>query len=223
MAPNTCSNRTHGETESPNSNGTTNDPVRQPVQGPDVLAAFVEQIASLIGVNHHKNKNVGYNGKEDGCTFEKFNLKQPPIFEGQRGAIAAENWLCLIKKLIEVMNCSDEQKVRYATFKLTAEAERWWVVKKEHMQQQIEEGALIRWEDFKKEFLDRFFSQSIRLAKAQEFMDLLEGSMNVEQYATKFIELSLFAPYLIMTEELKAMKFEKGLYPRILNYVVDSS
>jgi hypothetical protein len=36
---------------------------------------------------------------------------------------------------MEVMNCIDEQKVRYATFKLTAEAIKWWVAKKEHMQQ----------------------------------------------------------------------------------------
>jgi len=32
----------------------------------------------------------------------------------------------------------------------------------------------------------------------------------VEQYATKFVELLRFAPYLVTTEELKARKFEKG-------------
>jgi hypothetical protein len=97
--------------------------------------AIAEQIASLIGANHHKNRNAAHNGKEDGCTFEKFNRQQPLIFEGQPDAIATENWLRQIEKLMEVMNCIDEQKVRYATFKLTAEARKWWVAKKEHMQQ----------------------------------------------------------------------------------------
>jgi hypothetical protein len=42
----------------------------------------------------------------------------------------------------------------------------------------------------------------------------------VEQYASKFIELSWFTPYLIPREDLKARKFEIGLQPRILNQVV---
>jgi hypothetical protein len=82
MVPNTRSNRTHDEAKSPNANETTHDPICESVQGPDVLAAFVEQIASLIGANHHENRNAGYNSKEDGCMFEKFNRQQLPIFEG---------------------------------------------------------------------------------------------------------------------------------------------
>jgi hypothetical protein len=195
----TRSKGTHGKAESPNANGTMYDAVHQPVQGSNVLIAIVEQIASLIGANHHENRNAGYKGKEDGSTFEKFQSA--------------------IEKVMAVMNCTDEQKVRYATFKLTAKVERWWVAKKEHMQQQLEDGALIQWEDFKKEFLDQFFPQTIRLAKAQEFTDLLQGSTSMEQYACKFIELSRFAPYLIATKELKARKFEKGLHPQILDRV----
>jgi hypothetical protein len=66
----------------------------------------------------------------------------------------------------------------------------------------------------------RFFPQTIRQAKAQEFTDLVQGSMPVEEYAAKFIELSRFAPYLVSTEELKARKFERGLQPRIMNQIV---
>jgi N-glycosylase/DNA lyase len=59
--------------------------------------------------------------------------------------------------------------VSYATFKLTAEAERWWTSKKDHLQQQVGEGVPITWKDFKDAFLERFFPQSVRLSKAQEF------------------------------------------------------
>ncbi|GLT65650.1 hypothetical protein SLA2020_380680 [Shorea laevis] len=48
----------------------------------------------------------------------------------------------------------------------------------------------------------------------------MKGSLTVEQYAAKFIELSWFAPYLVATEELKARKFEWGLHPRIMNQIV---
>jgi len=42
----------------------------------------------------------------------------------------------------------------------------------------------------------------------------------VEQYAVRFIELSLFAQYLVPTENLKARKFERGLQPKFMNQVV---
>jgi hypothetical protein len=64
------------------------------------------------------------------------------------------------------------------------------------------------------------FPQTIRQAKAQEFTDLVQGSMTVEEYVAKFIELSQFAPYLVSTEELKARKLERGLQPRIMNQIV---
>jgi len=75
--------------------------------------------------------------------------------------------------------------VRYATFKLTPEAERWWTSKKDHLQQQLGKGIPITWKNFKDAFLERFFPQSIQLAKAQEFTDLVQGSSTVEQYAAK--------------------------------------
>jgi hypothetical protein len=36
---------------------------------------------------------------------------------------------------MEVMRCTDDQMVFFATFKLAAEAEQWWTAKKEHVQQ----------------------------------------------------------------------------------------
>jgi hypothetical protein len=55
--------------------------------------------------------------------------------------VAAENWVLQMEKLMEVMCCTDEQMVSYATFKLTAKAERWWTSKKDHLQQQVGEGV----------------------------------------------------------------------------------
>lgn len=52
--------------------------------------------------------------------------------------------------------------------------------------------------------MDCFFLQSIRFAKAQDFTNLVQGSLIVEQYVASFVELSPFAPYLVPNEELKA-------------------
>jgi hypothetical protein len=121
---------------------------------------------------------------------------------------------------MKVMNCTEEQRVKYATFYLTVGAERWWMAQKEHLQKHLGAEVTIPWKDFKDAFFERFFPQTIRQAKAQEFTDLVQGSMMVEEYAAKFIELSRFTPYLVSTEELKARKFERGLQPRIMNQIV---
>jgi len=51
--------------------------------------------------------------------------------------------------------------------------------------------------------------------EGQIIYGLSEGSMTVMEYATKFIQLSRFAVYLIPYEEKKAKKFEKGLKSRV--------
>ena len=46
--------------------------------------------------------------------------------------------------------------------------------------------------------------------------------MIVEQYATKFIELSHFGPHLIFTEAKKASRFQKGLNKRLRHHLIAS-
>lgn len=49
--------------------------------------------------------------------------------------------------------------------------------------------------------MDRFFLLTLLENRAHQFINLKQGTMTVDQYATKFIELSHFASYLIPEEE----------------------
>ena len=60
-----------------------------------------------------------------------------------------------------------------------------------------------------------YFPKSLRYAKAQEFVQLTQGSMTVAQYETHFEELSHFAPSLVTTEMERARRFEEGLRPNM--------
>jgi hypothetical protein len=51
----------------------------------------------------------------------------------------------------------------------------------------------------------------VKEAKAQEFLNLVQGEMSVIEYAMKFLQLLCFDMYLIPNEEKKAKKFERGL------------
>ena len=56
--------------------------------------------------------------------------------------------------------------------------------------------------------------------KEREFADLIQGSITVEQYVAKFIELSRFGPHLILTEAKKASRFQKGLDERLRHHLI---
>ena len=56
--------------------------------------------------------------------------------------------------------------------------------------------------------------------KAREFSDLVQGSMTVEEYTAKFIDLSRFAPHLIPDEHKKVTKFQKGLNDKIRPHIL---
>ena len=71
------------------------------------------------------------------------------------------------------------------------------------------------WDVFKHKFKWHFFPQVVQEAKAQVFLDLVQGGMTVIEYVTKFLQLLCFGMYLILNEEKKAKKFERGLNSHI--------
>ena len=85
----------------------------------------------------------------------------------------------------------------------------------------IERNPITR-EKFKGVFYDNYFPEVVRERKEREFADLVQGSMIVEQYAAKFIELSRFGTHLILTEAKKASRFQKGLNERLQHHLIAS-
>jgi hypothetical protein len=74
--------------------------------------------------------------------------------------------------------------------------------------------------DLGKNFDNWYFPRIVREAKAREFMNLVQGSITIAQYAAKFIELSKFALYVIPDKEMKAKTFDRGLNQKIRNWVM---
>ena len=59
--------------------------------------------------------------------------------------------------------------------------------------------------------MSKFFLASTRHAKAQEFLELKQGSMIVLKYIAKFIELARFGDDYVATNMAKVRKFEDHL------------
>ncbi|XP_057972742.1 uncharacterized protein LOC131160884 [Malania oleifera] len=130
--------------------------------------------------------------------------------QGGANLIVAEDWIQEIEELLTVLHCTEEKKVQYATFKLVGEAKIWRRSAK-LVEEQRPRYTSITWSHFKEVFFGRCFPIATREAKAKEFLHLTQGSMLVQQYAAKFVELSCFAPHMVPYEPLKAWMFKKGL------------
>ena len=69
----------------------------------------------------------------------------------------------------------------------------------------------ITWEQFKESFYAKFFSVNVKYTKQQEFLNLEQGDMTVEQYDAEFDMLSRFSPDVVKDEEARTEKFVRGL------------
>ncbi|KAL0544333.1 hypothetical protein IC582_019446 [Cucumis melo] len=117
-------------------------------------------------------------------------------------------WLSSLETIFRYMKCPEDQKVQCAVFMLTDRGTAWWETTKRMLGGDVSQ---ITWQQFKESFYAKFFSASLRDAKRQEFLNLEQGDMTVEQYDAEFDMLSRFAPEMIATEAARADKFVRGL------------
>uniref|UniRef100_A0A2N9GWU7 RNA-directed DNA polymerase n=1 Tax=Fagus sylvatica TaxID=28930 RepID=A0A2N9GWU7_FAGSY len=152
----------------------------------------VDEVANKIYARLAQAARHG-EGQKEGCSFMEFRKQNPPTFAGATDPMVAENWLLKMEKLLKVLHCTDSQKVEYATFALEGPTERWWAGTEVLLKEELGENARVTWD---------------------------KGSMTVEEYAAKFIDLSRFAPHLIPDEHEKVMKFQKGLNDKIRPHIL---
>ncbi|KAL0550083.1 hypothetical protein IC582_014581 [Cucumis melo] len=117
-------------------------------------------------------------------------------------------WLSSLETIFRYMKCPEDQKVQCAVFMLTDRDTAWWETTERMLGGDVSQ---ITWQQFKESFYAKFFSASLRDAKRQEFLNLEQGDMTVEQYDAEFDMLSRFAPEMIATEAARADKFVRGL------------
>ncbi|KAF5470927.1 hypothetical protein F2P56_011413 [Juglans regia] len=122
-----------------------------------------------------------------GCLYEKFLFHPYPNFSGIEELLKAEKWIIDLERTYEICGCIEKQKLLVKDL-----------------------GSLVAlsWERFKEKFDNRFFPDSVKQLKTQEFVILTQGGLTVEQYAAKFIALGSFAPHLISTQRMQAQKFQ---------------
>ena len=155
-------------------------------------------------------------GQGGPSNLQRFMAHHPLTFTGGGDPMVADHWFWQVERVLEVMEItSDATRIRLATFKLEGESQVWWEWIKV-----LRDSKTMTWREFQELFMSKFLSASARHAKAQEFLELKQGSMAVLKYITKFTELARFGDDYVATDMAEVRKFEDGLKLSIWGKIV---
>ena len=100
--------------------------------------------------------------------------------------MVANHWFMQIEKVLEAMEItSDATRIRLVAFQLEGEAQVWW--KWARTSRDLE---AMTWVEFQELFMGKYFPDTTRHAKAEEFLELKHGAMVVMNYVARFTELA---------------------------------
>ncbi|KAA0051719.1 pol protein [Cucumis melo var. makuwa] len=147
------------------------------------------QAQTVIPPAHAEAQPVPFQLSAEAKHLRDFRKYNPKTFDGSMdNPTKAQTWLTSIETI----------------FRGTA----WWETAERMLEGDV---SKITWEQFKENFYAKFFSANVKHAKLQEFLNLEQGDMTVEQYDAEFDMLSRFAPDVVRDEAVRTEKFVRGL------------
>ncbi|KAL0293197.1 UNVERIFIED_CONTAM: Transposon Ty3-G Gag-Pol polyprotein [Sesamum angustifolium] len=128
-------------------------------------------------------------------------------FAGTTDPAEAEEWLRNMERVLDRIECTPEEKLRYAVSLFEKDALDWW----ETIPGSRNRPIPLTWNDFFMEFADKYTSPVYRNRKKVEFLELKQNELSVAGYELQFVRLSKYALEEVSTDELRRDRFERGL------------
>ena len=166
--------------------------------------AFIE----TVGVAAAAIAQASIAGSQGGpSNLQRFRAHHPPMFTGGGDPMVADHWFMQIDNILEAMEItSDATQIRLAAFQLEGEAQVWW-----RWARASRDLEALTWVEFQELFMGKYFPETAKHAKAQEFLELRQGAMTMMDYVARFTELARFADNYVATDMAKVRRFENGL------------
>jgi hypothetical protein len=109
--------------------------------------------------------------------------------------------------MINISQCTDREKVLYASGRLTGPAADWW---DSYCAAHVAANT-ITWAEFSTQFRNYHILAGLMKIKKKELLSLKQGNMIVSEYHDKFIQLSRYALEEVANDERKQEQFMEGL------------
>jgi hypothetical protein len=142
----------------------------------------------------------------------EMNKIKPPTFDGEhKKEEDVETWLLGMRKYFQLQNYSSHAEGRIAMYQLKGKASMWWdqLVQVQHVREKD-----ITWKEFKRYFERKYLTKRYYDRKMKEFFELKLGSMTIDEYEQRFLELLKYVPF-IKDEAVKIQRYLSGLPPPI--------
>jgi hypothetical protein len=111
-----------------------------------------------------------------------------------------------MEKMLNIAQCSDREKVLYASGCLTGPAADCW----DSYTAAHDAANNITWAEFATQFRN-YHIPAVLMKIKKEFLSLKQGNMSVSEYRDKFIQLLKYAPDKVVDDERKQEHIMEGL------------
>ncbi|XP_057546014.1 uncharacterized protein LOC130825005 [Amaranthus tricolor] len=152
------------------------------------------------------------------AAFDKVLQMRPPSYSGTTDPVILEGWIRTMEKVFRAARCPEEEKLDIGAYYLEGEADNWWTM----LHPQCTADSNFKWSQFLEKLRERFYPAALRWRKQDEFMNLFQGNMTIQEYTDKFTELSRFAPHACPTEAEKVLRYVNRMDPRVQIPVMSS-
>ncbi|KAF3785911.1 hypothetical protein EJ110_NYTH26656 [Nymphaea thermarum] len=210
--------------------GGAQTPLRQtpPVDQQTILLTTLQTLTSLVQTmvsNQRSNAspsgdtNIPVREKATAVSYQQFMAMQPPIFSGRCSYDKAKHWIEEIERIFVLLRMPEEDKVNYGTYLLKDDALDWW---KSTLEIRFAGQPSLSWMQFRDSFLDTYYPVHARDQKMQEFLELQQNQLNLEDYITRYRHLEACCPHFYTTDGARAGKFVCGLLEGLRSKVLSS-
>jgi hypothetical protein len=110
---------------------------------------------------------------------------KPPTFSNSSDPLQANDWLKSMENMFNIAQCTDKEKVLYASGRLTGPATDWW----DAYCAGHTAANTITWAEFSTHFKNYHIPAGLMKIKKKEFLSLKQGGMSVSEYRDKSIHL----------------------------------
>nr|GEV02042.1 reverse transcriptase domain-containing protein [Tanacetum cinerariifolium] len=222
---------------SPSSSVGFSSPIRMPPkrtstsETPSITLATIQQIitdgiaaALEIRAINTNNTNRNLEPKETPVAkrgnYKEFISCQPFYFNGTKRAIGLINWFERTETVFSRSNCTEENKVTFATGTLTNDALSWWNTYAQPIG--IEQANKITWTELKRLLTNKYCPRTEIKKMEDEFYDLTVKGNDLKTYIRRFQELATLCPNMVPNTEKFMEAFIGGL-PRSIEGNVTAS
>nr|AAO19383.1 putative polyprotein [Oryza sativa Japonica Group]ABF98353.1 retrotransposon protein, putative, Ty3-gypsy subclass [Oryza sativa Japonica Group] len=197
--------RSNGNGPNNNNNNNNNNNGENPT-----LAQVLAQQAQLMNMMMQQlqnQQNQGNNHAPPQNKLAEFLRVRPPIFSSTTNPVEAGDWLHAIEKKLDLLQCTDQEKVSFASHQLHGPASEWW----DHFRLNRTTAEPITWLEFTAAFRKTHIPSGVVSLKKKEFRSLNQGSRSVTEYLHEFNRLARYALEDVRTDEERQERFLEGL------------